>query len=118
MKNLSTSLVAGLAVILVSACGQKTEDPAPVVDKVGAPEAAAPADTGGMILPATTESSDARAHYMAGWASFENSRLNAAHSQFLEAAAADPGFAMGHLMAALSAPSTEAFVTNLGLATA
>src|SRR5210317_1675740 len=108
MKNLSTSLVAGLAVILVSACGPKTEDPAPAVDKVETPEAAAPADTGGMILPATTENSDARARYMAGWASFENSRMNDAHGHFLEAVAADPGFAMGHLMAALSAPSTEA----------
>jgi tetratricopeptide (TPR) repeat protein len=118
MKNLSGMLAAALAVMLISACGQKTEDPAPAADNVEAPEAAAPADTGGMILPATTENSDARAHYMAGWASFENSRMNDAHSHFLEAAAADPGFAMGHLMAALSAPSTEAFVTNLGLATA
>lgn len=113
MKNVSTGLSAFLVAVLVSACGQNTDEPA--FEEV--PAAIVPAESGEMILPASTENSEAREHYMAGWADFENARFNAAHSHFLDAGVADPGFAMGHLMAALSAPSTESFVSNLGLAT-
>jgi len=105
---------------LVSACGQKSDDSA--AETAAAPdsaaETAAAPDAGGMALPATTSSDVALEHYMAGWADFENSRFNSANSQFLEAAAADPEFAMAHLMAALSATSTEGFAANLAAASA
>jgi len=118
MKYVSSILTTALALVFVSACGQKADEPAPdAADTGAAADAAAPADTGGMVLPATTESAEARAHYMAGWADFENSRFNSAHNHFLESVAADADFAMGHLMAALTSPSTEAFVENLGRAT-
>ncbi len=100
--------VASLA--LVSACGQQADDN--VVDTAAAP------DTNSMVLPATTSSDAAREQYRAGWADFENSRFNSANDKFLEAAEADPTFAMAHLMASLSATSTESFVSNLGAASA
>ena len=111
MKRTSPIFATTLAFLLVSACGQQADEPAPEA------AAEAPAESRSMILPATTENSAALEDYMAGWANFENARFIAAHSHFLEATAADPGFAMGHLMAAITAPSTEAFVSNLALAT-
>lgn len=115
MKRVSSFLTTALVLFLASACGEKAAEPA--ADAAVAHEAAAPA-AGGMVLPATTSNDQAREHYMAGWADFENTRPTAAHGHFLEAAAADPEFAMGHLLAALTSPSTEEFVSNLGLATA
>ncbi len=103
--------IASLA--LVSACGQQSDDSAPE-----AADTATEAANDGMVLPATTASDAAHEHYMAGWADFENSRFNSANSKFLDAAAADPSFAMAHLMASLSAASTESFAANLGLASA
>jgi len=100
--------IASLA--LVSACGQQADDNA--VDTATAP------DAGGMVLPATTSSDAARDLYMAGWADFANSRLSSAYDKFTEAAAADPTFAMAHLMASLSATSTESFASNLAAASA
>ena len=100
--------IASLA--LVSACGQQADD--------NAVDTAAALDTDGMMLPATTSSDAARKRYMAGWADFENSRFNSANDKFLEAAAADPTFAMAHLMASLSATSTESFASNLRAASA
>ncbi len=117
MKRLSPVLIAVTALFLVSACGKQADEPAQqAADKAAATKTAAPAAAGGMVLPATTENSKAREHYMAGWADFENARFNTAHDHFLAATAADPNFAMGHLMAALSGPSTEAFVANLNMA--
>jgi len=109
----SKTILAGIASLaLVAACGQKADEaPAAAADAVMA-------DDGGMVLPATTSSEEALKHYMAGWADIENSRINAANSEFLKAAAADPSFAAAHLMAALSSNSTEGFVSNLGLASA
>jgi len=100
--------VASLA--LVSACGQQADDN--VADTAAAP------DTDGMVLPATTSSDAAREQYRAGWADFANARINLAYDKFREAAETDPTFAMAHLMASLSATSTESFVSNLEAATA
>ena len=112
--------IASLA--LVSACGQQADDtavdtaPDTAVDTAVDTAAAPAAD--GMVLPATTSSDAARERYMAGWADVENSRFTSANDKFLEAAAADPTFAMAHFMAAWSAPSTESFVSNLEAASA
>jgi len=118
MKYVSPVLLTALALVFVSACGQKADEPAPAAADTGAgTDMAAASDSDGMVLPATTESAEARRQYMAGWAAFENSRFNTANNHFLQAVAADPNFAMGHLMAAISAPSTEAFVASLDRAT-
>ena len=118
MKYVSPILMTAVALVFVSACGQQSDAPTTdAADEAAATATIAAADADGMVLPATTESSDALAHYMAGWADFENSRFNAAHNHFEEAVAADPDFAMAHLMAAIAAPSTEAFVASLGRAT-
>ena len=108
--NTKYILAAIASLALVSACGQQSDDVAP--------DTAATPDAGGMVLPATTSSDAAREQYMAGWADFANSRFNSANAKFLAAAAADPTFAMAHLMAALSATSTEGFASNLAAASA
>jgi len=118
MKNTALFLILILTLVLASACSQQGDEPAATAADSGAvPESATAAESDSMVLPATTESDAARQHYLVGWADFENARFNTAHSHFLEATAADPDFAMGHLMAALAAPSTEAFVSSLGRAT-
>ncbi len=116
MKNVSLFLITTLTLILASACSQRSDEPATPADDTVA-EASASADAMRMVLPATTESDIARTRYLAGWNDFENSRFNEAHSHFVEATKSDPNFAMGHLMAALAAPTTEAFVESLGHAT-
>lgn len=112
------ALIGGLA--LLAACGKQADETAPPAETTAekAAETTAAADSGGMVLPATTSSDVALEHYMAGWADFENSRFVSANASFLEAASADPSFAMAHLMAALSAASTEGFTSNLKLASA
>jgi len=106
--------IAGLA--LVASCGKSADDSAPEAAAEATTEMAA--DSGGMVLPATTSSDAAREHYMAGWADFENSRNTSANSKFMQAAAADPTFAMAHLMASISAASTESFTSHLREASA
>ena len=106
-------LVSIASLALLAACEQQADDSA-----MEAPDTAPVADNAGMALPATTSSDVAREHYMAGWAEFENARFNAAQDKFLQAAAEDPSFAMAHMMAALSATSTESFVSNLRQASA
>ena len=118
MKKIAIFLTAALTLVLAFGCAQETDVPVTATEDTAATtDAPASADSGGMVLPYSTENDSAREHYLAGWSSFENSRFNAARNHFLEATAADPDFAMGHLLAALSAPSTEAFVLNLGKAT-
>jgi len=107
--------IASLA--LVASCGQRADDAAPEAAATASDSPIA-ADSGGMVLPATTSSDAAREHYMAAWADFENSRITSANGKFMQAAAADPGFAMAHLMASLSAASTESFTAHLREASA
>lgn len=107
------TILAGIASLaLVTACGQEAEESPMATEEI------AEDSSGGMVLPATTDSEEALALYMAGWADVENSRGNSANGQFLKAAAADPSFAVAHLMTALTSNSTEGFVANLGLASA
>lgn len=110
MKNINAlAFVASL--VLLSACAQKSDEPATAV------EAMKPAKDS-MVMPATTSNDMARERYAAGWADYENTRNLAANKKFLAAAKADPSFAMAHLMAAVTANSTEGFVTSLNLASA
>ena len=100
---------------LYSACEQKTNSKAPEIVKeaIRAREAF---QCNGMPLPATTSLPTACAMYLEAWIDYENARFNSAGSKFLQAAADDPDFAMAHLMASLSALSTEKFAANLKLA--
>jgi len=109
MKTTKIITVAA-CLAFVSGCGQKA-------DQEPATESAT-ADSGAMVLPATTSNEMAREHYMAGWADFENARPTSANSKFLKATAADPAFAAAHLMAALTSASTESFVSMLAEASA
>jgi tetratricopeptide (TPR) repeat protein len=109
-------VAAAMSLALTAACGPKTEapaaDPAPAAAEPGQPAASK-----AMALPATTASQEALAAYTEGWALFENENM-AAHASFKAATAADPSFAMGHMMAALSATSSIQFAENLQLAVA
>lgn len=102
------ALLAGL--VAVAGCERQAEQ-APHQAAIEAPDA-----DSGMKLPVTTASDEARKHYMAGWAAFEMARNNAANRHFEQAVAADPSFAAGHLMVALTATSTEEFASNLAKA--
>ena len=55
MNTVSPILSTALALILVSACGQQADEPAPAgADAGAAAEVQAAHDSGGMVLPATT----------------------------------------------------------------
>ncbi len=98
-----------VSLALIAGCGREsTESTAEIPDST--------ADD--MALPTTTASEEARRHYMAGWDDFDNTRFVTAYGHFQQAAAADPDFAMAHLMSALSSTSTESFVANLRKASA
>lgn len=111
MNKLIPLVAAALPFVMIAACGQKSAEPQPAAEP--APAAKQAPASAGAGLPATTANAEARAHYDAGWDLFENSRFLQAHERFLAAAAADPSFAIAHLMAAATAPSTEAFTSNL-----
>jgi tetratricopeptide (TPR) repeat protein len=67
-------------------------------------------------LPVTTASAEARADYLSGLEANDVGRLVEAHEHMLAAVAADPDFAMGHLGAAFTANSLEAFSSHLQMA--
>lgn len=105
--RISTALAVTASFLLVAACGQSQDDAA------DGDTAAAITPGPAVPFPASSESDPALAKYAAGWAAWDVQRFNEANEYFLEAAAADRSFAMAHLMAALSAPSTERFASNL-----
>ncbi len=102
------ALLAGL--VAVTGCERQAEQ-APQQAAIEAPETVSVTK-----LPITTASDEARKYYTAGWDAFDMARNNAANKQFEQAVAADPSFAIGHLMVALSATSTEEFASNLAKA--
>jgi tetratricopeptide (TPR) repeat protein len=110
--NYRTSLACVASLALVAACGQRSEEAAePAAEP--APAETSPAAPGSMVLPATTSSPEALALYLDGWKTWDVGRFVDAHKQFVAAGEADPSFAMAHLMAAISAQSTESFVGKL-----
>jgi len=64
-------------------------------------------------LPLTTESDEAREHFLAGLAAADRGRFVEAREHFAAATAADPALAVGHLGQALNANSTEEFASHL-----
>lgn len=69
-----------------------------------------------MDLPMTTESQEARTHFVAGLDALDMADALTAHQSFAQAIAADPNFALGHLYVGLSGPSTEDFAAGLAAA--
>ncbi len=69
-----------------------------------------------MTLPVTTESEAARQDFDEGLYALDVGRPNEANEAFEAAVADDPNFALGYLMVASSATSTEEFTTNLARA--
>lgn len=116
MRNLTvTALLAGA--LCVSACGQKSEHAADSKPTDATSDKASSAKAhSGMVLPVTTSSEEARGHYMKGWHAFEMARNTVANEHFAKAVKADPKFAAGHAMMAVTATSTEGFVSAVGKA--
>lgn len=70
-----------------------------------------------MTMPLSTESDEARRHFLEGAHALDMARPTEANAAFEQAVAVDPEFAAGYMMIASSAASTEEFTTNLALAT-
>jgi tetratricopeptide (TPR) repeat protein len=103
-------LLPVLALPLVACAGPETESAAEME------EAGAEAPDVVMVMPVSTQSEEARGHYMAGSHALDMARPTEANTLFEQAVAADPQFAAGYLMIASSAASTEEFTANLALA--
>jgi len=69
-----------------------------------------------MMLPITTRSAEARAHFLQGQREADLQRFIDANVHFKEAVAADSGFASAYLNAANTANSLDEFKTDLALA--
>lgn len=107
----ATTLFASLAILpLLVGCGERQR-----ADEM---EFARPEVTTGLImaLPVTTASDDARNHFLQGVRAMDMGRFVDAHAHFKRAAQIDTSFAHAYLNAANSAPSLDAFRTNVDLA--
>ena len=110
MRIVSAVLFPVSMVALVACAGSETESAAESEGTVAeAPDVV-------MVMPVSTQSEEARDHYMAGSHALDMARPTEANTLFELAVAADPQFAAGYLMVASSAASTEEFTTNLALA--
>ncbi len=110
--NRLTSLLAPLALVtLLGGCERRADE---------AMEFARPEVTTGLVmaLPVTTTSADARNHFLQGVRATDMGRIVDAYQHFQMAVRADSTFAHAYLNAANTAPSLEAFRTNLAKATA
>jgi len=105
------STLAFAALMLLSACGQKEE--ATTAPAVAEPKAAMAAS-----VPITTASDEARALFLEGRALLDDLHFIDAHAKFVEAVAADPDFAMAHVMAANTSLTAEEFFVSVGKASA
>lgn len=117
--NIKKLIACAAILILTVGCGQQADKQAASEStSVVEEKAAIVARDDGMGFPATTSSDAAHQQYLAGLADLGNARPNSAYQKFISAAETDPSFAMAHLMAALSAASSETFQSNLEKATA
>lgn len=97
--------------LALAAAACATEEPA---DAGATSEEAAAA----AALPLTTESAEARNHFVAGQRALDMGRPDDARPHFEQAVAADPEFAMAYFGLAGAANSVESFRENLDLASA
>ncbi len=108
MRELRLPVLALLLVLPLGACQADGTDEAGATSEAVAVEAEA--------LPVTTDSEEARTHYLAGERSLDMGRFDEARTHFEQAVAADPEFAMGYFGLAFASNSLESFKTNLELA--
>jgi len=98
-----------LLLIPLAACAPEEEEGQPVE------MAAATADVV-MMMPVSTESSEALNDYMQGRRALDMGRVDDARPHFQQAVAADADFALAYLDLANAANSLESFTSNLDLA--
>lgn len=110
-RETQRAIVAVAALLLLAACGQKDESTA--MPEAAQPQAAAEVAA---KVPVTTSSDAARASYLKGQALLDGLHFTDAHEAFVEAVAADPNFAMGHVMLAITSLSTAEFFDEVAAA--
>ena len=98
-RTLCVLILCNLLLIL-SACGQKSEPVANVDEEA----------TAAVKIPITTSSDEARAEFDAGRALLDNLHFTEARPHFERAVELDPGFAMGHLFMANTSTTTASFL--------
>ena len=103
------ALAISLLLVLVACQGAQVEEPADVEEAAAGYEVV-------WNVPLTTDSDEARSHFMKGVEAADLGRGAESREHFLAAVAADPGFASGYLAAAFSANSFGEFVENLNRA--
>lgn len=98
-KKMQVSLIAGVTMIsMFFACA-----PPPQVAKTPTV----------MVIPMTTESDEAKSHFLEGLRASDMGRFLEARDHFGAAVEADPAFALAHLGAANAATSLEEFTSHL-----
>lgn len=110
----SRRLIAVLSSVLILTACQPSAEKEVTIAPVAATESAPMVEK--KTLAVSTSSDEALGHYNTGWTAFEMGRNNEANDHFRMAIKADPSFAMGYLMTALSATSTEGFASSLAKA--
>ncbi len=105
MRNFTLMLAAPALLAALVAC------PGPPGGETTAPQAAVAEPI--VNMPLTTASEEARARYMEGLQASDMGRFEDAQAALDAALAADPGFAMAHLVRAFNASSPEDFKHHL-----
>lgn len=93
--------LAFLTAVAVAGCG------------AGTPQNEATREAMLALPPLTTSSEEARREFSEGIRELDMNRLPQAFTHFERAAAADPNFALAELLAAVAAPSFDAYLTHL-----
>ena len=106
--------VAGTTLLVLAACGQKDEP----AESVETAESAAGETEVAAKVPVTTASEEARSLYTEARALADDLHFVEAHELFVQAAEADPGFAMAHYMVAITSLSAAEFFDAVGKARA
>ena len=109
IKSGRSLLVAGLATMMMVACGQSGQDG---MDG----DQAAGADSMAAKVPITTNSDEARTLYMQGRDLLDDLHFLEANEAFLQAVAADDSFAMAHYQAAVTAQTNAEFFDSIAKA--
>lgn len=101
IRNVRALLVAGLATVMMAACGQSGQDDADGDQGT--------ADSMAAKVPITTSSDEARALYMEGRALVDDLHIVEANEKFMQAVSVDDSFAMAHYQVALTAQTNAEF---------
>jgi tetratricopeptide (TPR) repeat protein len=105
MKLLKPIAGSMLCMLLVAACGAGTRQ-----------DLSTQAEAGMFLWPLNTSSEEARQYFIDGTREFDFERRPEAYEHFKRAIAADPEFALAHVMAYLAAQSAQQGTTHLAAA--